>query len=151
MLRAHREREVGRPTPTHSQYHRQAPSRLDEGVLPWISVAAAFGRGWHPTAANAGTMTSDMEWVHRRPSPTIVGTFAPDVVAAPGYRRPGDGPRQKARGSIRVTLDEAAVLQSFPRDYPWNGGPRDAAGRKWQQVGDAVPPLLAAAILRDLL
>lgn len=51
--------------------------------------------------------------------------------------------------SVRVTVQEAGILQSFPVDYPWA-----AAGNKgsqYQRVGDAVPPLLARAIIGSLL
>jgi len=101
---------------------------------------------WMPLAANEGTTADDMAWVHNRPSPTIIGSFAPDVVAAPGYRGPGDGPRQKAKGSVRVTVQEAGILQSFPADYPWQG----SKTAQYRQCGDAVPPVMAAHVLASI-
>jgi DNA (cytosine-5)-methyltransferase 1 len=47
----------------------------------------------------------------------------------------------------RMTVDEAAQLQGFPAGYPWQGG----SISRQQQVGDTVPPPLAAAVLRPLV
>lgn len=77
------------------------------------------------------------DWCHHRPSTTIVGSFKPEIVAAPGYRTTVS--RQNAPGSVRVTVHEAGVLQSFPADYPWQG----AKGKQFLQAGNAVPPGLA--------
>jgi DNA (cytosine-5)-methyltransferase 1 len=43
------------PVPSHSQYHNRTPERLDDGVLPWVSMADALG------------------WAVDRPSPTVTG------------------------------------------------------------------------------
>lgn len=148
ILVAHQSRNVSLPSPTHSRFYARSPERLDEGVEMWVSMSEALGGpNWTPVAANQGDDPESLSWTRRRPSPTIVGSFAPDVVAAPGYRGPGDGPRQKAKGSIRVSASEAAVLQSFPADYPWKG----SKGKVFEQVGNAVPPLLARAVVGGLV
>lgn len=77
------------------------------------------------------------DWVFNRPSTTLVGSFKPEIVAAPGYRTTIS--RQNAPNSVRVTVQEAGVLQSFPADYPWQG----AKGKRFLQAGNAVPPGLA--------
>lgn len=44
ILVAHRDRPVMLPAATHSRYHGNA-TRLDRGVLPWVSMADALGWG----------------------------------------------------------------------------------------------------------
>lgn len=171
VLMAHRSRQVGPPAPTHSAFHPLSPGQFDLGVQPWISMAQALG--WGMTKRPAGTVVGappgpksgqrpldggsgarevyrravrSGEWVSMRPSTTIVGSYRPEIVAAPGWRKAGDGPRQTTEGSVVITVQDAGVLQSFPPDYPWSG----PIGKQFQQVGNAIPPLLARAILAEL-
>lgn len=80
-----------------------------------------------------------------RPATTVVATRNPDIVSGPGYRGAGAAPRQEAPGGVRVTVQEAAILQSFPAWYPWQG----TKSKQYEQVGNACPPRLSAHILSE--
>lgn len=88
-----------------------------------------------------GHRSNDVRWVFDRPATTVVGSFKPEVIAAPGYRTQTS--RQDAAGSVTVSVAEAGVLQSFPPDYRWHG----SKSKQYEQVGNAIPPLLAAHVL----
>ena len=49
--------------------------------------------------------------------------------------------------SLRLTYREAATLQSFPADMAWPGN----QGERFLAIGNAVPPLMAEAILAALI
>ena len=81
-------------------------------------------------------------WIRQRPATTVA--CDPRIVP-PGHKRNKDAPDAPGRSedAVRVTVAQAAVLQGFPADYPWQG-PRT---RQFQQVGNAVPPPLARRVL----
>lgn len=131
-------------------------SRLREYVVDRRTNSKAAGGGMAPTvpvpvtrpaptltgkAGHQWVLRPDQKWAAERPATTVVGSFKPEVIAAPGYRT--DISRQDAPGSVSVSVSEAGVLQSFRDDYPWQG----SKGKQFEQVGNAIPPLLAAHVL----
>jgi DNA (cytosine-5)-methyltransferase 1 len=99
-----------------------------------------------PAERPAPTLTakSGGQWVYERPTTTVQGD---PRIAQPGHRDREGGERQFEGESVRVTVQEAAILQSFPPDYPWQG----TKSAQFRQVGDAVPPLLAAHVIAACL
>ena len=172
VLTASRHRAVGRPVPTHSRFHVRDRTRLDPGVLPWVSMAQALGSGMtgrpSMTDTGGGSATGGAEPFGNAARQGMLrelgaGRWAMgDVRAANGTVRAIDEPSAALTASMdngnfawrlrsnsedgastRVTIEQAAILQSFPPDYVWCG----TKSAQYQQVGNAVPPLLAAHIL----
>jgi DNA (cytosine-5)-methyltransferase 1 len=85
---------------------------------------------------------NDVSWVRERPATTVCAT---NRISPPGHRnRNAGGESQFASpDTVRITVAEAAVLQSFRPDYPFQG----TKTKQFEQVGNAVPPLLAAHIV----
>ena len=125
----------------HNQAERDRPK--DEGGVQ--RARRPDGTDYYlrfPCEAPAPVMTTQAaHWAWERPATTVVGSYCPDVIASPGYRTQES--RQNAEASIRVTVAEASILQSFRPDYPWQG----SRSKQFEQVGNAVPPLLAAHVL----
>jgi hypothetical protein len=54
-----------------------------------------------------------------------------------------NGSTKTRNDGVRITVEEAAVLQSMPRHYPWQG----TKTQQYQRIGDLVPARLAAHIV----
>lgn len=85
-------------------------------------------------------------WTTRRPATTVQGTAR---ISAPKARdrdpdwRPGDPWPPQFRNAVKITAEEAAVLQGFRPDYPWQG----SRTRCFLQIGNAVCPPLARLVV----
>jgi DNA (cytosine-5)-methyltransferase 1 len=101
---------------------------------------------------SASADNGNFRWMYERPATTVAGD---PRLSPPGWRgKPddydADGTYTGARSmdnAIRLTIREALILQSFAADYPV-AGTRTA---QFRQVGDAFPPVLAAAVLACVL
>lgn len=132
ILVARRDRLVSLPQPTHSRYYSRRPDHLDLGVERWVSMAEALSWGMVYRASkqrNASLRSPEY------PAPTLA--FGHDYNSAGWLGSP----------SFRsISQAEAATLQTFPPDYPWQG----TKGKQFQQIGNAIPPLLAEHVLREV-
>jgi DNA (cytosine-5)-methyltransferase 1 len=151
------------PKPTHAK-------RPYDGLKPWVSLAEGIGwdgEGWIlETGADwkaNGTRLDAQKRSFYRPAPSITGksqsqwwmhrpstTIAADPrIFPPGGHQANDGrdnrkyiKRSAARNVLRVSMEDLAVLQGFPRHYPFFGNMTAVA----RQIGNASPPLLIKAV-----
>ncbi|WP_329309356.1 DNA cytosine methyltransferase [Streptomyces microflavus] len=126
--------EASLPAPTHRLYRKGVPQHEgDPRLLPRVSMGDAldrpqpftvvsnYGTGGDPK--NRGRRTSS------EPAFTVTGKISRNrIIDASGAELP------------RFTAAEAGVLQGFPADWPWAGNDIP------QQIGNACPPALAAAL-----
>lgn len=140
ILIARLDAEARMPTPTHSRFYPRDPKRLDPGVLPWVSMANALGWGQDDVTLRSNYGSGG------DPAARGVRTIeqpAPTVTSKVDRNRWVTEERQR-----NVNVAEAAALQSFPADFVW---PSEAGkGAKMQTIGNAVPPLLARALLAEV-
>ena len=99
----------------------------------------------NPAERPAHTVTGKVKdwaaWTVERPATTVCGR---GELGRPGHKdRSAGGEPHFAVDSVRITIEEAAILQSFPADYPWQG----SKTKRFEQCGNAVPPLLAEHVL----
>ncbi|MEU9342947.1 DNA cytosine methyltransferase [Streptomyces sp. NPDC048278] len=107
--------------------------RISSGKVhkrPAFTVISNYGTGGDPEARGRRD--------HNVPSATITGKVSRN-------RLVHQGTDNDLEEFDRFTHAEAGVLQTFPVKYPWSGN--DVP----QQIGNAVPPLLALHVLQHVL
>lgn len=114
------------PGPSLRPPHRWTP-------FPVTSMADALG--W-PTGRRVNTRgnrktVGGNEFSADHPAPTLTYT-------ARSWYRTDLGPTEG-----RLEPWQAGILQTFPREYPWQG----SRTSQFQQIADAVPPVMAAAVI----
>ena len=133
----------------HNQADRNRP-RDAEGIA---RVHNPDGGDWYyrfPNTRPAPVLCSQSgAWVWERPATTIAGD---PRCFSPGGHVANDGRNNanmvgRSEDAIRLTLPEGLILQGFPPDYPVQG----TKTAQWLQVGNAIPPPLAKAILAQLV
>ncbi|NEB42321.1 DNA cytosine methyltransferase [Streptomyces sp. SID14515] len=162
-------RDVAPPAPTHTE-HPAGEDLFGDNLPGWVTMAEALHletgidvitRGNRKTPGGNAFPADAPSWALTEKAPSWVlhsRRDSPAWIAAHGARenRTGAQPAPSitgeahrwywtADGDLRrpLSLAEAATLQSFPADHPWHG----ARTRQFLQVGNAVPPLLAAHVL----
>ncbi len=117
--------------------NRPAPTLTSKAGGQWVLRASNH--------ANAAVRAED------QPAPTMVFARAcNDVRIYPaGTEKPGEPmlAADRPAESSRLEVWEAGVLQSFPVTYPWQG----TRSKQYEQVGNAIPPLLAAHVLASIV
>ncbi len=175
------ERDTEHPAPTITAGQRSARWLEREGLRgPWgmtdrpyptVASGTEAGGGTDPLALGGSgarkTVMAEKEagrWIDERPATTIAGDSR---VWPPGHKvnasdvaRLGDAAHERygdraGTNAERVTVAEAAALQSYPPGFVWDvmvdgpKGPKPITRTKqFLTIGNAVPPLLAEAILR---
>jgi DNA (cytosine-5)-methyltransferase 1 len=132
---------VSEPAPTHRRYypptHRLSTDPPDAHLPRWVSMAQALG--W-PDDVEVNTR-GDRKTPGGNNFSAARPSWALTEKTRSWWRLTPHGER------ARVSVEEAATLQTFRRDYPWHG----ARSKQFVQVGNAVPPTLARALLSVVL
>ncbi|MFJ6783578.1 DNA cytosine methyltransferase [Streptomyces yangpuensis] len=125
----------------------KAPSPQRAALRPtrWTgAVVDAVGEaGWAWSLRSNNQANATTRGLNEPAGTLFFGHRANECVWVAAPSADSSGPKGPAPDPIRITAAEAGALQTFPADYPWAG----TKGAQFSQIGNAVPPLLAAHLL----
>ncbi|MFD7517416.1 DNA cytosine methyltransferase [Streptomyces niveus] len=132
------------PPPQRGDTGRPAPPSARDG-RPVEEAVAADAPRWSWSLRSNNQANATIRPLSEPAGTLFFGHRANECVWMPEPTEPqrADGGQLLVPEPIRITAQEAGLLQTFPADYPWAGN----KGQRFSQIGNAVPPRLAAHLL----
>lgn len=121
-----------------TERHGDRPDHDVSGPAPTLT-SNARSDVW---VLRAGAQANATERPATEPAPTILASI--DNGDTRWVLRSGS---TVAGGPLAITEQEALILQSFDPDYPVQG----TRSKRFEQIGNAIPPLLARHVLASVL
>lgn len=158
------------PTPTHSKTGGMFAQKWVSmaSALGFDDSKVAIGGGTNPkkgspekrtyrilsdepsTTISAKSIPAENQGPWIMPADLLGPSLSVNATEYKGYtgrgNRASDSLKKLDRNRWRLTVEECAILQGFPKDYPFQGGLHE----RYRQVGNAVPPAMAEQIIRAI-
>lgn len=142
VLIASRVKSVSLPEPTHAPFK----PKLDSGSHRWVSMYRALTDSGLGMPMMFGSLRSNYGTGGDASKRGVRTIYQPAPTVTRKYNR-NKWLDWREHPVAAMTDEQAAVLQTFPADYPWQGNKTEVQ----LQIGNAMPPLLAKAILQAVL
>lgn len=156
ILIARRKAQAAMPKPTHSRHYSHNFARVDDNLPCPITMKEALGWGIEnrpaPTQTGHGAATRQAtghQMIYQRAIAEGNFTFRPPFTESSARR--GQDIASLSRSfypaSVNPDISEQARLQGYPTGFEFSGSNQD----KTLQIGNAVPPPMAKAILESAI
>lgn len=133
------------------------PKRIREQAEARNAWKVNTGRDWKPGGTRADAQRVPVtepspaidtkgRWWLERPA-TTVAAAASGRIGRPGHKDWDKGEAQFQSGAVKVTPEETAILQDFPREWKFVGNRTSL----FRQIGNACPRSLTTAVVRAQL
>ncbi len=135
FLIASKHHQVGPPEPTHDE--SPEPSLFGDGLLPWVSMSESIGAK-HLLRSNQADPSRPFDERGKQPAKKVGGgdwyfRMPPEKPCWTLTSNTGAWRWESPEGDIKITVEQALILQSFPAAYPLQG----SKTKQFEQVGNA--------------